>query len=293
MVVHDFNIAGTTLGPSEADSIILQVTVGCSYNKCTFCGAYKDVDFCIKEDHKIDADLNFASIYCRKQKRVFLADGDVLILSQKRLVKLLKKIRINLPWVSRVSLYGSAKAIRSKSIPELLELKSLGLDRIYMGLESGNNQVLQDVRKGETAKSMILAAQTIKQSGLFLSVTALLGLGGSQFSELHAIETAKTLNAMEPRQIGVLTFMPLENTQMGKNVANGSFKLLTPYEILQELYVLLSHLHLNRCLFHANHASNYVPISGRLTKDKQYLLSSIEMALKGAVPIVPEHRRAL
>jgi len=279
--------------PSEANSIVLQVTVGCSHNKCTFCGAYKNVPFSIKDDHVIDADLDFASTYCRRQKRVFLADGDVLILSQNRLETLLKKIKARLPSVSRISLYGSAKAIRSKSIPELLQLKSMGLDRVYMGLESGNDKILQDVKKGETAESMIAAAQTIKQSGLFLSVTALLGLGEKKYSKIHAIETAEALNKMEPRQIGVLTFMPLENTELGKKVESGSFMLLSPQEILQELYLLLSHLHLNRCQFHANHASNYVPVSGRLPKDKEHILASIEMALKGVVPIVPEYRRAL
>jgi hypothetical protein len=144
--------------PSEADSIILQVTVGCSYNKCTFCGAYKDISFTIKDEATIIQDLQFAGQYCRRQHRVFLADGDVLILSQKRLIRLFQLIHHYLPWISRISLYGNARAIRSKSHENLQELKALGLDRVYMGLESGCNEILQSIRKGESAETMIAAA---------------------------------------------------------------------------------------------------------------------------------------
>ena len=133
--------------PSEANSIILQVTVGCSYNKCTFCGVYKDIAFQLKAENTIEADLDFASQHCRNQNRLFLADGDVLILSQRRLVQLFNKIRKKLPWITRISLYGNARAIRGKSINQLLELKSMGLDRVYMGLESGCDKVLQFVKK--------------------------------------------------------------------------------------------------------------------------------------------------
>lgn len=279
--------------PSEADSIILQVTVGCSYNKCTFCGAYKDIAFQIKSEETVDADLEFAQKHCRNQNRLFLADGDVLILSQKRLVLLFRKIRKYLPWIKRISLYGNAKAIRSKSPAQLQELKSLGLDRVYMGLESGCDEVLQYVKKGETAITMIAAAQKIGQAGIFLSVTALLGLGGVVLSERHASETAAVLNSMAPRQIAVLTLMPLPNTPLGEDLAAGKFILPNPDVILKELYQLVSLLKNIRCQFHANHASSYLPLAGRLPKDKNRLLAAIEMAMKGATPLVSEYRRAL
>lgn len=279
--------------PSEADSIILQVTVGCSYNKCTFCGAYKEVPFGIKSDVAVDTDLIFAEKYCRNQTRLFLADGDVLILSQKKLVKLFQKIRKHLPWIKRISLYGNAKAIRSKSVEQLQELKAMGLNRVYMGLESGCDQVLQNVNKAETAQTMLAAAEKVRKTGIFLSVTVLLGLGGVKLSECHATETAELLNNMAPRQIAALTLMPLQNTSLGQDVLSGDFSLPDSHGILLELKLLVSHLKNIRCQFHANHASSYLPLAGRLPKDRERLLAAIEEAMHGAIPLVPECRRAL
>lgn len=294
MISQGMNYIGNVIRPpSEADSIILQVTVGCSYNKCTFCGAYKDLAFQVKTDEIIEADLAFAQKYCRRQKRVFLADGDVLILPQKRLVELFSKIRRTLPWISRISLYANGKAIRSKTVEQLLQLKSMGLQRIYTGLESGCDEVLRVVKKGESAKSMIAAAQKIRQTGIFFSVTALLGLGGAKLSDRHAIETADVLSQMAPQQIAVLTMMPLENTTLGQQVLAGGFVLPTPSQILRELHQLLCHLADFRCQFHANHASSYLPLAGRLPRDREKLLGALEVAMTGSTPLVPELRRAL
>lgn len=279
--------------PSEANAIILQVTVGCSYNKCTFCGVYKGTPFQLKAEDTIEADLEFAQKHCRNQNRVFLADGDVLILSQRRLVQLFSRIRKHLPWITRISLYGNARAIRGKNINQLLELKSMGLDRVYMGLESGCDKVLHYVRKGETATTMTAAGRKIREAGIFLSVTTLLGLGGVSLSSQHATETAEVLNKMAPNQIAALTLMPLKNTELGREVAAGKFILPTPSEILQELHLLISHLEDVKCQFHANHASSYLPIAGRLPRDKNAFLASIEMALNGTTPLVPDYRRAL
>ncbi|MDK9707721.1 MAG: radical SAM protein [Desulforhopalus sp.] len=279
--------------PSEADSIILQVSVGCSYNKCTFCGAYKEVAFAIKDYATIERDLQFAQRYCRNHKRLFLADGDVLALSQQHLVRIFHLISEYLPWISRISLYGNARAIRGKSEENLRELKNLGLDRVYMGLESGCDAVLQRVVKGESAKTMIDAAEKIHRTGIFLSVTALLGLGGVSLSKQHAEETAWTLKAMKPRQIAILTLMPLSNTILGQEVLSGRFTMLNPQEILTELYILLSNLKDVRCQFHANHASSYLPITGRLPRDRTVFMDLIENAKNGAVSLVPEFKRAL
>lgn len=279
--------------PSEANAIILQVTVGCSYNKCTFCGVYKDTPFQLKVTDTIEADLEFAKKYCRNQNRVFLADGDVLILSQRRLVQLFSRIHRHLPWITRISLYGNARAIRGKSISQLLELKSMGLDRVYLGLESGCDKVLQNVRKGETATTMTTAGKKIREAGIFLSVTTLLGLGGVTLSSQHAVDTAEVLNLMEPNQIAALTLMPLQNTALGRDLAAGKFTLPAPSEILKELHLLISHLKNVKCQFHANHASSYLPLAGRLPRDKNSFLASIDMALNGATPLVPDYRRAL
>ncbi|MDP3478531.1 MAG: radical SAM protein [Desulfoprunum sp.] len=279
--------------PSEAFSIILQVTVGCSYNKCTFCGAYKNARFRVKSAEEIEEDLHFAAQHCTRQKRIFLADGDVLILSQEKLTDILTRIRARLPKVRRVSLYANARAIRSKTLGQLAELKKLGLDRVYMGFESGSNEVLNRVAKGETAESMIESANMVNESGLFLSVTTLLGLGGRELSEIHARESAETLNRMAPKQVAALTLMPLPDTELGRQYASGLFQLPDQREILSELRILVSSLTLDHTMFHANHASNYLPIEGILQKDKQKILDAVDSALAGTVNLVPEHMRAL
>lgn len=278
--------------PSEANSIILQVTVGCSHNKCTFCGAYKEKLFSIKDDTTVDADIQFASEYCKRQHKVFLADGDALIIPFPRLVRIFKQIKQQLPWVRRISLYGSARSIRSKTREELAILKELGLDRVYLGLESGSDAVLAKVKKGETGQSMISAAQHIKQAGLFLSVTVLLGLGEVAGSKDHAIETGKVLSQMMPNQIAALTLMVLGNTQLGREHSSGDFHIPNAYEMLAELKVLVEHID-TPAQFHANHASNYLPIMGRLPRDKEKILALIDEAQRGARQLVPEGLRRL
>jgi radical SAM superfamily enzyme YgiQ (UPF0313 family) len=288
------NYVGTVIRPpSEADAIILQVTVGCSYNKCTFCGAYKDIAFSVKNEETILADLGFAALHCRRARRLFLADGDVLILPQHRLVGLFHLIHHHLPWITRISLYGNARAIRSKTREELAELKALGLTRIYMGLESGCDEVLRRVLKGETGESMIAAASRVGEAEVFLSVTALLGLGGRDLWEQHARETAEVLTAMAPQHLALLTLMPLANTELGRQVAAGEFSLPVPIDILSELYLLLETLGEVRCQFHANHASTYLPLQGRLPRDRQVLLNTVAMAMEGRLALVPEGLRAL
>ncbi len=279
--------------PSEANSIIIQVTVGCSHNRCTFCGAYKDKDFRIRSDKEILENIAFAAQYCGRQKRVFLADGDALILSQKRLLKIFTQVKDHLPWVNRIALYGNAKAIRSKSVEELLELKGLGLHRIYMGLESGDNAVLAAVQKGETGDSMIKAAHRVKEAGIFLSATVLLGLAGIKGSLQHARESGRVLSEMGPGQIAALCLMPLANTPLGKEYAAGGFHLPDSHGMLLELRELIRNIDCDRVQFMANHASNYLPLSGRLMRDRESMLQKIDQALQGNQPLVPEQYRAL
>jgi radical SAM superfamily enzyme YgiQ (UPF0313 family) len=279
--------------PSEADSIILQVTVGCSHNHCTFCGAYKDKQFRIRSDEEVAENIAFAARYCSRQHKVFLADGDALILPQQRLTALFRRIRSRLPQVRRISLYGNAKAIRSKSLEQLRELKGLGLDRIYMGLESGDDEILTRVRKGESAASMIMAAQKVAQSGIFLSVTVLLGLGGRELSLQHGRATGMVLSKIAPRQIAALTLMPLAGTILGDQVENGTFLVPDAAAILQELGEMVSFIDCDKVQFMANHASNYLPISGGLGRDKNAILATIDQAMAGRIALTPEFYRAL
>lgn len=279
--------------PAEAFSIILQVTVGCSHNKCTFCGAYKGVEFRIKDQSIIREDLEFARQYCQRQKRVFLTDGDVLILPQKKLVYLFKKIREMVPWVNRISLYGNTKSIKSKTVAQLKELKRLGLDRVYMGLETGHDRILTAIRKGADSKSMIKAGRNVRESGIFLCVTVLLGIGGIDLSIVHAEATGKVLTRMVPNQISVLTLMLLENTPLYSDYKKGLFHMPDTYGMLKELKVLVSNIHADHVQFQSNHASNYLPIKGRLSRDKEHILDFIDQAISGKIGLKPEHMRAL
>jgi len=279
--------------PSEADSIIIQVTVGCSHNKCTFCGAYRDKTFRLRSDDEILDNIAFAARYCGRQKRVFLADGDALILSQKRLLHIFSLIKEHLPQVRRIALYGNAKAIRSKTVEQLQELKNLGLHRIYMGLESGDDEVLQRVQKGETGKSMVEAARLVRDAEIFLSVTVLLGLGGVAGSLQHARESARVLSLMQPRQIAALCLMPLANTPLGRSFESGEFELPSAEGMLYELKELIQNITCRRVMFMANHASNYLPLQGVLLRDRSVLIGKIELALQGQESLVPEHFRGL
>jgi radical SAM superfamily enzyme YgiQ (UPF0313 family) len=279
--------------PSEAHSIILQVSVGCSHNKCTFCGAYKGVRFRIKDAATIHEDIEFAAQYCRNQHRVFLADGDALIIPTDRLADIFTSIRQNLPWVNRISLFGNAKSILRKSIHELKEFKKLGLDRVYMGLESGHDHTLKRIKKGVSAPQMIEAAEMVRNAGLFLSVTVLLGVAGIEDSEIHARETGRVLTQMKPNQIAALTLMLLENTPLYTDAASGLFLLPDQKTLITELKILLENIKLERVQFQANHASNYLPLSGRLPKDKEMILQSIEDALAGRQHLKQEYQRAL
>ena len=235
----------------------------------------------------------FAAQHCSMQKRVFLADGDALILSQKRLLHIFAQINKHLPQVSRIAMYGNAKAIRSKTITELRDLKGLGLHRIYMGLESGDNTVLKKICKNETADSMIEAGKRVRQAGIFLSVTVLLGLAGVAGSLRHAQESARVLSEMQPNQIAALCLMPLSNTPLGQQYANGNFQLPDAKAMLVELHEFITNISCEKVQFMANHASNYLPISGRLARDKNKLLTEIELALQGKQSLVPEQFRAL
>jgi len=279
--------------PSEANSILLQVTLGCSHNKCTFCGTYRGKRFNIKKDDVIFSDIEFARAHCRRQSRLFLCDGDALILPMKRLVPILERIRDRLPWVERVGVYANTKSIRMKTDEELALLHKLGLKIAYMGLESGDNKVLEAIRKGADADKMIFMGKKLKKAGIKVSVTVLLGLGGRKGSLDHARETGRVLTAMDPDFVGALSLMLIPGTELHDQYVKGDFQLLGPDEMLTELGAMISATNLTDGLFHANHASNYLPIRAHLPRDKEKTLELISQALDGKVPLKPEYMRAL
>jgi len=279
--------------PSEANSILLQVTVGCSRNKCTFCGTYTGERFRIKPDAIIMEDIAFAAQHCRRQRRVFLCDGDALIIPQKRLLKILIEIEKQLPWVTRVGAYANAKSIKMKTLEELQELNAQGLGILYMGLETGDDLTLKNINKGATAETMISMGQKAKEAGFKLSITVLLGIAGRERSHIHAQETGRVLSAIDPNYVGALSLMLIPGTPLCDDFESGKFPLLEPGELLAELGTMIAHTHLSRGLFHANHASNYLPIRARLPRDREATLRLIDEALAGKVRLKPEWLRAL
>lgn len=279
--------------PSEAYSILLQATVGCSHNKCTFCGTYTGERFRIKPDEVIFSDIEFAAQYCGHQRRVFICDGDALIIPQKRLFAILNRIETRLPWVTRVGVYANVKSIRMKTSEELRELHAHGLGIAYMGLETGDDVTLKHIRKGISAEAAIEMGQKIRAAGIKLSITVLLGIAGRERSEIHARETGRVLSAIDPEYVGALSLMLIPGTPLCRDFEEGRFPLIEPDEMLRELRGMIAHTNMTRGQFHANHASNYLPIKARMPRDKQETLALIDAALAGKVQLRPEYLRAL
>jgi radical SAM superfamily enzyme YgiQ (UPF0313 family) len=279
--------------PSEAHSILLQVTVGCSHHKCTFCSSNEQGLFKIKPDSVIVDDIAFAAAYCKRLNRVFLCDRDALIVPQERLVAILQEIRRQLPWVTRVGTYANAKSLNLKTSQQLSILKENGLGIIYMGLESGDDITLEKVKKGADSDRMIRMGQKAKAVGLKLSLTVLLGIAGKDRSDIHARETGQVLSAINPDYVGALSLMLIPGTPLYRDYEIGRFQLLNAAEMLRELRTMIAHTDLSGGLFHANHASNYLPIRAKFPQDKPKTLHLIDHALSGNVALRPEWMRAL
>ncbi|MBA3029768.1 MAG: radical SAM protein [Desulfobacteraceae bacterium] len=279
--------------PSEADSILLQITVGCSHNKCTFCSANENRRFKIKSDEIIAEDIAFAAQYCKRQDRLFLCDRDALIVPQKRLEAILLQIQKKLPRVTRIGTYANAKALAMKSADELKTLKDLGLGIAYMGLESGDDVTLAHVQKGADSRKMIEMGKKAMAAGIKLSVTVLLGLGGKERTEIHARETGRVLTSMDPDFVGALSLMLIPGTPLFREAEAGRFHPLNVRELLEELKIMIEHTHMTHGMFTSNHASNYLPIRAQLPKEKGAVLRLINKALEGKVSLRSEWMRGL
>lgn len=281
--------------PSEAESLILQVTVGCSYNRCTFCGAYREKTFRIKRFEEIKEDIDEVSSYSPRIERVFLADGDGLIIPQKELIRILSYLKAKLRGLERVGIYANAKDILRKSVEELKALKELGLGIIYLGLESGDPEVLKRIKKKGTVDQVIQAARRVKGSGILLSVTVILGLGGVEGSQIHAKETAKVLSEMDPDYVGALSLMIVPGTPIEREIEAGELILPTPFGLIQELETMIENSHMTHCFFASNHASNYLPLRIQLPEEKEEALRRIREVLKRRDPALlrPEYLRGL
>jgi radical SAM superfamily enzyme YgiQ (UPF0313 family) len=279
--------------PSEADSLILQVTVGCSYNRCTLCGAYQGKRFRIKSFEEIKEDVDEVSPY--KIRRVFLADGDALSIPQKGLLQILSYLKEKLRGLERVGIYANAKDILRKDAEELKTLKDLGLGILYLGLESGDPEVLKRIKKNATVDQLILAGKRVKESGILLSVTVILGIGGVEGSLRHAAETGKVLSAMDPDYVGALSLMIVPRTPIAKEIEQGNLVLPTPFGLIQELETMITNCQFSHCFFASNHASNYLPLRIQMPEQKEEALRRIREVLQRNDPnlLRPEYLRAL
>jgi radical SAM superfamily enzyme YgiQ (UPF0313 family) len=273
--------------PSEARSLILQATIGCSTNSCAFCVAYQGKKFRVRREEDLFADIDWAAAELPAVRRVFLADGDALVLSVNKLSRILTRLYEKLPRLERVTVYGSPQNLKRKSVEQLKELKGLGLTMIYYGIESGDDEVLERIEKRATAAEIIEAGVKPQQAGIDLSATIILGLGGPRLSERHARATADVVNAIAPRYTSALTLMLAPRSPSFEEVyGDPTWRPLGPEEALAECRMLLEGISADGITFRSNHASNYLALAGDLERDKERLLEEIDACLGD-----PEGRR--
>lgn len=281
--------------PSEWKSLILQVTNGCSWNQCTFCDMYTQPQkqFKAQKLDKIEQDILAVADRGISVTRVFLADGDAMSLPFARLEAICLLIAKHLPHVTRISSYCLPRNLNNKTPEQLARLKELGLSLLYIGCESGDDEVLAKIQKGETYDSSLLALQKIRAAGIKSSVMILIGLGGQALSLQHAKNSARLMNASQPDYLSTLVVtLPLGTERMDK-VFDGAFSLPDSIGLLTEMQVLLSELSLDKTIFRSDHASNYLVLKGVLGKDKSALLAQVNSALSGAIPLRQEWQRGL
>ena len=279
--------------PSEAYSLIVQVTYGCSHNTCAFCSMYKEKRFALRPLDEVLEDFHIARQTYRHVDKVFLADGDALVRKASELYTILDTIRELFPECQRVTSYASPASIRIRTDEELQTLRAKGLTMVYMGLESGCDEVLKLMHKGHMSDEIVAMGQKVRRNGIALSVTAITGLGGPELLERHAIETAKAFNAMNPEYIGMLTLMVEPGTPLYDWVRDGEFQLLTQPQVLRETRLLVENLDSPGSVFRMNHASNYLVLKGTLNQDKEAMLRTIDAAERDLSRLRPEEWRGL
>lgn len=280
--------------PSEADSYILQATFGCSWNKCTYCDMYRDKQFEVRPLQATLADVAEAGrLLGERVHKVFVADGDALVMELDHWRAVLAACTAAFPRLRRVSCYATAANVLAKSPAELAELRQLGLDLLYIGPESGDDATLKAIAKGSTAAEHVAAAARARDAGMQLSVIFLLGAGGTRRSEAHALASAQLATAMDPRFVSTLTLTVVPDTPLARAEAKGLFTMPDERTLLLELRTFVAHCAPRDAIFRSNHASNRLPMAGRLPRDRAGLLAAIDGALAGEVPLRPEWMRGL
>ncbi len=266
--------------PSEADSLLIQATVGCPHNKCSFCMVYKKgPPFRIRAVKEICEDIRAARDHYGNQVRsLFFPAGNTIAMPTCDLAAICRCGAMAFPALERITVYGSSQYIARKGLAELTTLRESGLSRIHVGLESGDDEVLKKVKKGTNASEQVWAGQLVKQAGVQLSEYVVLGLGGVERSEIHALKTAEALNQIEPDFVRLRTLVPKINTLLLHQIKKDRFQLLSPFEVLKETRWLLENLRCRTTLT-SDHYTNYLDLSGKLPGDKDRLLDLIDEAL--------------
>lgn len=265
--------------PGEAHSLILQIDEGCPWNRCTFCGMYKGQRYRRRELAQVCELIAQEARSASATRRIFLADGDVMSRPFAELHEILRALQAHFPRLTRVSMYANGASIASKTAAELAELRSLKLHTLYMGLESGDDEVLRLCEKRETAAGMVAACKLAQGAGLRMSVMILLGLGGVAHSQQHIAHTADALNLMQPRLLSALRVIPVAGTKLAEAVGKGDFALQTEHGAVWELREIIARLELGSTVFRANHSSNTVPLEGRFPHDKERMLAMLDTLL--------------
>ncbi len=280
--------------PSEAYSLLVQVTIGCTHNKCTFCSMYKDKKFRVRDLDEVIQDLKWAKEHYRRVERIFLCDGDALALSNNRLMPILEFISGNFPECERVTVYGRAKDALKKTDEEMRQLYEAGIKMVYLGAESGSEKVLKDINKGETRQELIDGVKKIEASGMKASVTFISGLAGKDGWEDHAIQTGTMISEMQPSYVGLLTLMVEPGVPMADDIQSGKLRLLSAEEVMAETLLMLQNTNVQKdCVFRSNHASNYVSLRGTLPADREKMMTLLRKAMNNHDMFKDERFRAL
>lgn len=270
--------------PSEARSLILQATIGCSHNRCTFCAMYKQKKFRERDLEELEKEIHAAGRAWPHTRRVFLADGNALTMATEKLQSLLQFLGASFPRLERVAVYGNPRDLLEKESDELALLRSLKLGLIYLGMETGSAALLQEVNKGATPDDMLRGAGRVREAGIPLSVTVINGLAGREGSEEHARESARLLSEIDPEYLGLLSLMIIPGTVLHRRVEEGRLTPLGPWEMLREIRSMVAQLELGHCIFRANHASNYLPLKAVLSRDREPLLAALDEVIATKTP---------
>ena len=280
--------------PSEAYSLLVQVTIGCSHNKCTFCNMYKEKQFRVRKQEEVLEDLAWAREHYRRVERIFLCDSDALCLANRKLLVILDYIRQHFPECERVTTYGRATDVLRKTDEELRELREHGIEMVYLGAESGSQKVLEKINKGETREELIEGVQRLEAAGIKTSVTFISGLAGPDDWEEHAVETGRMIAEMNASYVSLLTLMLQPPAPLLEDYRQGRFKLLTPEEVLAETCLMLQYAKPSKsCVFRSNHASNYVSLRGNLPEDNDSMIAALKRCMEDRGLLKDERFRML